>query len=166
MTIADKSGVLETFLKHATFEKSKINFMIGDSFSLTFNESKGSNEDNETNDVKKLLNELLELKQPDENGKETKLMKEQYLWYAVYRVLSELCKYPINRSDFQQSMKRLGMDKANPPCVYNSWRNKDVDVPKLSCTVKEWNQYRELSPVYRKMSDVANFLIDHIEGGE
>ena len=109
-------------------------------------------------EVKSVLQELTEAK----NEKGELLLLHNYQWYAVYRVLNELCNYPKKMSDFCQKMAEWDMDKVSTPCKYASIRSSIKDVPKLSANVENWQQFAELSEVYKNQCDIANFLMDRI----
>lgn len=107
-------------------------------------------------DVRQALQALLKAPATDGAGA---LMTDKAQWWAVYRVLNELCNYPQKMSDFFQLMKSWKMDKASPSCTYDSLKAAQKSVPKLSAKVTLWGQYRDLSDVYRKQCDVAAFLL-------
>ena len=86
-------------------------------------------------------------------------MTDKGQWWAVHRVLHELCNYPKKMTDFFQLMKSWQMDKASPACTYESLKAAQKSVPKLSAKVTLWAQYRDLSDAYRKQCDVAAFLL-------
>lgn len=110
-------------------------------------------------EVRELLQALLKASAEDGDGL---LMTDKGQWWAVYRVLNECCNYPKKMTDFFQLMKSWQMDKASPACTYESLRAAQKSVPKLSAKVTLWNQFRDLSDVYRKQCDVAAFLLQKI----
>jgi hypothetical protein len=110
-------------------------------------------------EVRELLQSLL--KAPAEDGSGA-LMTDKGQWWAVYRVLNECCNYPKKMADFFQLMKSWQMDQATPSCTYDSLRAAQKSVPKLSAKVTLWNQFRDLSDVYRKQCEVAAFLLQKL----
>ena len=127
----------------------------------TGNIGKATNEETSRKDfteqeVRKLLKTLLEAPAVDGNGM---LMTDKGQWWAVHRVLHELCNYPKKMTDFFQLMKSWQMDKASPACTYESLKAAQKSVPLLSAKVTLWAQYRDLSDAYRKQCDVAAFLL-------
>ena len=110
-------------------------------------------------DVREALQALFEAPAEDGNGA---LMTDKGQWWAIYRVLNELCNYPKKMTDFFQLMKSWKMDKVSPSCTYDSLKAAQKSVPKLSAKVTLWGQYRDLSDVYRKQCDVAAFLLHQL----
>lgn len=114
---------------------------------------------NDEQQVEKLLQELLEA--TDDDGK--KIMINQQMWYAVYRVFSERLDYVNNMSQFALKMSNLGMDKVNPPCKADSIRKALQSVVKLSNSkVAEWSDHTQRGDAYVKQWKVAQWLLDRI----
>lgn len=111
--------------------------------------------------IKLLLQKLFEAT-IEMDGKTVPLMVHQEQWYAVYRVLNEKCNYPKKMTDFYQTMTKKGMTNGRVPCVYSSLKSASGKLPKLACSVTLWEQYKELSDVYREQCAVAVFLLKEL----
>jgi hypothetical protein len=85
-------------------------------------------------------------------------------WYAVFRVLSQFCGYPMKPKDFEQTMKNIGADDFRLPCKYENFRK--VTLNKLPQNVSLWKQFVNSADQYSlKQIKVAIKLMDllHIE---
>lgn len=113
---------------------------------------------NENDTIRQLMSELLATR--DEQGKP--LFSDRRQWYAVYRVLKEVRNYPSQMSDFCQRMRDMGMDRAQVPCVYDSFRKVANDLPKLTAPVSLWPDYGHLSYSYEQQCKVSAFLLQKL----
>ena len=80
---------------------------------------------------------------------------DEFLGQAVGKVVT---LRPKGIDDLSGELDR----EASPACTYESLRAAQKSVPKLSAKVTLWNQFRDLSDVYRKQCDVAAFLLQKI----
>lgn len=96
----------------------------------------------------------------DEQGKY--IMHDLDQWYAVFRVLSQLCGFPTRPKDFELTMKNIGGDKLRLPCKYESFRK--VALNKLPQNVTLWEQYRNTADQYSmKQLKVAVKLMEILQ---
>lgn len=144
----------ESGSNNTIFNNSRIN-VAGDFYTTQAPQQARRNEQQ----VENLLHELMEA--TDETGK--KIMVNQQMWYAVYRVFSERLDYVSNMSQFALKMSNLGMDKVNPPCKADSIRKALRSVIKLSNSkVAEWSEHTQRGEAYVKQWKVAQWLLDRI----
>ena len=84
-------------------------------------------------------------------------------WYAVYKVMSELKNYPSDMKAFCDIMTNYGMDKADPPCRYESVKKIPQNVNMPSTKVSLWSNFMDKAdPKFRKQIVVAMRLIDEL----
>lgn len=106
-------------------------------------------------DIKSAIEELQALQ--DDNGEY--LMHDLDQWYAVFRVLSQFCGYPMKPKDFELTMKNIGADGFRLPCKYDNFRK--VTLNKLPQNVALWKQYVNSADQYSlKQIKVAIRLMD------
>ena len=111
-------------------------------------------------EIRQALTELLEAKTDD--GKP--LMKTQTQWYAVYRVLSEYCNYPIKMTDFERDINnRMGFKEAEPACSYQSFKKVPNELTDLIVKVSKWGAFRRKTPAYEQQCMVAEFLMKRLK---
>lgn len=108
--------------------------------------------------VNAAIDALLQAK--GEDGKPLMTLQEQ--WWAVYRVLNELCNYPNKMTDFCRLMTDMGAEDFVPPCKYSSLKSASLKVPLLSGKVHLWKQFENLSEQYKVQVQVAGFLIEKL----
>jgi len=109
-------------------------------------------------EVKQAISRLMEARNDDGGF----LMHDSDQWYAVFRVLSTFCGYPVKAPDFARSMKNLGMDEMRLPCVYDNFRK--VVPHQLPNNVALWSQYRNIADQYSiKQVEVAVKLMEILE---
>ena len=111
-------------------------------------------------DIREAIDELQKAK--DEKGEY--LMHDLDQWYAVFRVLSFFCGYPVKPRDFETSMKNIGCNELRLPCRYENFRK--VTVNRLPQNVGLWRQYLNSADQYSlKQLKVAIKLMDilHVE---
>lgn len=106
-------------------------------------------------EVKEAVMELLEL--TDAEGK--RVFTDQGQWYAVYRVLNELCNYPKSMRDFCRCVKRWELPEEAVKCTYAMMTDRQKVLTKLLQKVTTWHMCKDMSDAYGKQWAVADFLI-------
>lgn len=87
------------------------------------------------------------------------LMQDQEQWFAAKVVLTQICGFPVKPSDFERSLKNLGLDQLRVPYVYDSVRK--VHVHQLPQNVELWYHYLNTVDEYsRKQVVVAVKLME------
>ena len=107
--------------------------------------------------VKQALEKLLRTT----NAEGEKVFVLQNQWYAVFRVLSELCDYPTNMKDFCRVMTDMGMGEVTPPCKYESIKKVPAEITQLACKTSLWRSYlNKATTQAKKQIEVALKLMD------
>lgn len=108
-------------------------------------------------DIKAAIEELLDA--TDEKGEFVFKNKKQ--WWAVYRVLTEFCNYPIKKTAFESKMKELGVAKVDGDrdLTYESLKKASNEVSKMSCSPDSWNTVKDINDNNKQQYVVAEFLM-------
>lgn len=108
-------------------------------------------------DIKTALEDLL--KERDENDK--LIFQNIKQWWAVYRVLSEFCHYPKQRTTFVKKITDMEIDYSGNPNVitYASLVAASKDVPLMAVTPSAWDTLKDKSDNYKQQYAVAEFLM-------
>lgn len=104
------------------------------------------------------INALLEAS--DNAG--NRIFADRGQWYAVYRVLSELHRYPTKMTDFCRIMAEYGYDRVAVPCKYDSIAERNKNLTNLGVKVTLWNNYKNCGEQYKKQCDVVAFLTEKL----
>jgi len=109
-------------------------------------------------DIKMTLEALL--RQKDEDNK--LLFKNKKQWWAVYRVLSTFCHYPIKMTSFKTKITDMEIDYGGNPNVitYDSLSDAPKTVPQMATSSPSaWDTYKDMSDNYKQQYAVAEFLM-------
>ncbi len=96
----------------------------------------------------------------DENG--LPLFQNKKQWWAVFRVLSFFCNYPIKMTSFVAKIKELDIEYKNNQnsITYDSLSAAVKDVPLMaSCSPSSWCTLKDKSDNYKQQYKVAEFLM-------
>ena len=74
------------------------------------------------------------------------IMHDLDQWYAIFRVLSQLCGYSSKPKDFETNMRNIGADKLRIPCKYDNYRK--IVLSQLPANVTLWGQYKNSADQY------------------
>jgi len=108
-------------------------------------------------DIKAALEELL--KERDDNDK--LVFQNIKQWWAVYRVLSEFCHYPKQRTTFVKKINDMKIEYSGNPNIitYASLAAASKDVPLMATTPSAWETLKDKSDNYKQQYTVAEFLM-------
>lgn len=93
-------------------------------------------------DIKAAIEALMEAM--DDEGQY--IMHDLDQWYAIFRVLSQLCGYSSKPKDFETNMRNIGADKLRIPCKYDNYRK--IVLSQLPANVTLWGQYKNSADQY------------------
>lgn len=109
--------------------------------------------------IKQIIKDCLDA--VDDKGR--KIFTERYQWYAVFRVLHEKCNYPDQMPSFIEKMEELNIAYNDVPYTYASLKYALRACPMLACKVERWEQYSPISKQYKKLCDLATWLLKKID---
>ena len=93
-------------------------------------------------DIKEAIEALMEAT----DGEGQYIMHDLDQWYAIFRVLSQLCGYSSKPKDFETNMRNIGADKLRIPCKYDNYRK--IVLSQLPANVTLWGQYKNSADQY------------------
>jgi hypothetical protein len=93
-------------------------------------------------DIKEAIEALMEAT----DGEGQYIMHDLDQWYAIFRVLSQLCGYSSKPKDFETNMRNIGADKLRIPCTYDNYRK--IVLSQLPANVTLWGQYKNSADQY------------------
>ena len=94
----------------------------------------------QSNDIHSALKALMDMT----NEQDEPLITKKGQWYAVYKVLSELCNYPKAMTDFVNCLKEWTDPSVRIPLDYDCMRKESQNLGRLtSKNIKEWKDYSD-----------------------
>ena len=112
-------------------------------------------------DIKAAIEALLQVKDDDGNL----LFRNKKQWWAVFRVLSTFCQYPMQMNSFMTKVVNMEIDYGGNPNVitYDALTDAQKTVTKIAtCSPSAWGTYKEINDNYRQQYDVAEFLMQKL----
>lgn len=112
-------------------------------------------------DIKAAIEALLRVKDDDGNL----LFRNKKQWWAVFRVLSTFCQYPMQMNSFMTKVVNMEIDYGGNPntITYASLAAAVKDVPLMaSPKPSTWDSLKDKSDNYRQQYDVAEFLMQKL----
>ena len=112
-------------------------------------------------DIKAAIEALLRVKDDDGNL----LFRNKKQWWAVFRVLSTFCQYPMQMNSFMTKVVNMEIDYGGNPntITYASLAAAVKDVPLMaSPKPSTWDTLKDKSDNYRQQYDVAEFLMQKL----
>ena len=112
-------------------------------------------------DIKAAIEALLRVKDDDGNL----LFRNKKQWWAVFRVQSTFCQYPMQMNSFMTKVVNMEIDYGGNPntITYASLAAAVKDVPLMaSPKPSTWDTLKDKSDNYRQQYDVAEFLMQKL----
>ena len=125
--------------KHVDYE---VNNVEAGGIGIQINSGKEKSLTASDEDIKAAIEALMEA--TDDEGQY--IMHDLDQWYAIFRVLSQLCGYSSKPKDFETNMRNIGADKLRIPCKYDNYRK--IVLSQLPANVTLWGQYKNSADQY------------------
>ena len=125
--------------KHVDYE---VNNVEASGIGIQINSGKEKSLTTSDEDIKEAIEALMEA--TDDEGQY--IMHDLDQWYAIFRVLSQLCGYSSKPKDFETNMRNIGADKLRIPCKYDNYRK--IVLSQLPAKVTLWGQYKNSADQY------------------
>ena len=125
--------------KHVDYE---VNNVEAGGIGIQINSGREKSLTTSDEDIKEAIEALMEA--TDDEGKY--IMHDLDQWYAIFRVLSQLCGYSSKPKDFETNMRNIGADKLRIPCKYDNYRK--IVLSQLPAKVTLWGQYKNSADQY------------------
>ena len=125
--------------KHVDYE---VNNVEAGGIGIQINNGKEKSLTTSDEDIKKAIEALMEAK----DGEGQYIMHDLDQWYAIFRVLSQICGYSSKPKDFETNMHNIGADKLRIPCKYDNYRK--IVLNQLPKNVMLWGQYKNSADQY------------------
>lgn len=109
-------------------------------------------------DIKATLENLL----IEKDNKGNPLFKNKKQWWAVYRVLSTFCQYPIKMASFKTKITDMEIDYGGNPnkITYSSLTDAVKVVPQIATvSPSTWDTFKDINDNYMQQFIVAEFLM-------
>ena len=125
--------------KHVDYE---VNNVEAGGIGIQINNGREKSLTTSDEDIKEAIEALMEAT----DGEGQYIMHDLDQWYAIFRVLSQLCGYSSKPKDFETNMRNIGADKLRIPCKYDNYRK--IVLSQLPANVTLWGQYKNSADQY------------------
>jgi hypothetical protein len=125
--------------KHVDYEVSNVE---AGGIGIQINSGREKSLTTSDEDIKEAIEALMEAT----DGEGQYIMHDLDQWYAIFRVLSQLCGYSSKPKDFETNMRNIGADKLRIPCKYDNYRK--IVLSQLPANVTLWGQYKNSADQY------------------
>jgi hypothetical protein len=125
--------------KHVDYE---VNNVEAGGIGIQINSGREKSLTTSDEDIKEAIEALMEAT----DGEGQYIMHDLDQWYAIFRVLSQLCGYSSKPKDFETNMRNIGADKLRIPCKYDNYRK--IVLSQLPANVTLWGQYKNSADQY------------------
>ena len=125
--------------KHVDYEVSNVE---AGGIGIQINNGREKSLTTSDEDIKEAIEALMEAT----DGEGQYIMHDLDQWYAIFRVLSQLCGYSSKPKDFETNMRNIGADKLRIPCKYDNYRK--IVLSQLPANVTLWGQYKNSADQY------------------
>lgn len=144
--------------KHVDYEVANVE---QGGIGIQINHAKNAPQTSTDRNIKAAIESLLS--KTDCRGKLLFQTKKQ--WWAVYRVLSTFCNYPVKMTSFVAKITDMEVDYSGNPnlITYDSLVAASKDVPQMAtCSPSAWHTLKDISDNYSGQYVVAEFIMKEL----